>query len=271
MNLTQKQQLLVNQYLRQVGDGLGNASDEARTGFLLRLKTYIHKELDRVSDRTLTDEEVIDLLRRFGEPAEVAARAREARKPTQRLRLSTQDARWLGVCGGLAEYTDRSSKTIRAAAVLLGLVTGPLALIAYIGLYAEMYLTADRDDVPPIRKLALARSLVGVIAGTVALHVGSRGALALLAYLYERFLEKGPPVLGAWGWLDPNAGDLLLLVLVLLVPLAVLAGLPLRNRWDATLRRVVQAGLALYALALAIGLGSALAGVILAITGEFSG
>ena len=46
-------------------------------------------------------------------------------------------------------------------------------------------------------------------------------------------------------------------------PLAVLGGLPMAHRWDATWMRIVQAGLALYAAFVSFGLASYWVGIIL--------
>jgi len=51
--------------------------------------------------------------------------------------------------------------------------------------------------------------------------------------------------------------------LFFLLPLAVLAGLPVPSPWRNTLRKLFEAGLALYAAALCFGAGCAVAGTVL--------
>lgn len=51
---------------------------------------------------------------------------------TKRLYRSTTNKMIAGVCGGIAEYFDADPTIIRLLAVLLLIVSGPIAVIAYI-------------------------------------------------------------------------------------------------------------------------------------------
>ena len=53
--------------------------------------------------------------------------------------------------------------------------------------------------------------------------------------------------------------------------LAFLGGLPAANNWDKTLRKVSQAILALYAVAVCFGIASTLTGIILQFVEKYAG
>ena len=50
----------------------------------------------------------------------------------KKLTRSKSDKKLMGVCGGLAKYMDNDPNMIRIAAVVIGLITGGAALVAYI-------------------------------------------------------------------------------------------------------------------------------------------
>lgn len=234
------------------------------------MKMRIAKELDKATGTTFGDDEVRAVLLKFGTPANLARDILGGGQLSTRLMLSTGDRRWLGVCGGVGEHFGLNVKLVRFIAFCLGLMTGPVMLIVYLAVYFEMYLTADSEDIPRIDKLKLVKLVLGALAAASAFYAATRGVLALMTYAYMRFMEKSEPFLGKWGWLEANATWLFLGVLCVLMPIALLSGLPLATGWDHTGKRVVQAGLALYALVLCLGIASALAGVIFLVVEEFT-
>jgi len=263
MNLTQKQELLVARYLNAVGAELGDVSDAVRDRVLARLKARILGALQGSGDSTLRDEQVADVLAGLGSPARAAVELLHRKGGAGGLVLSTDDRVWLGVCGGLAEYLGTETRAVRLVAVLAG-VTGPLALLAYLGVYAEMYFASEGLNVPRVDKARLAKYALGTLAAAVAFHAATRIVVAMATALYLRLAQQDLlPVLGQWNWLEREASFMLFLVLALLLPIAALSGLPLAGQWDRTGKRVVQAGLALYALMLSFGIASFLVGLIL--------
>ena len=77
--------------------------------------------------------------------------------------------------------------------------------------------------------------------------------------------------MAGWDWMNGNGVPLLWLVLVVLVPFAVLSGLPLAYRWERTLLTLVNAVLAVYAVAVSVGAASLLVGYALGALSQLSG
>ncbi len=272
MELTQKQQLQINRYLRDVEEHLEQLDPDSRQQVVRRLDTRIMKELEKSSPPPLDDKVVAVTLHRFGAPADLAAHIVERRPAAAGKGLAGDDERrWLGVCAALAQRHGLNVRWLRFVAVLLGLFTGPVAVTVYLAVYLEIYLTSNNESMPRVSKLDLARNTLGTLFGAAAFYGFSRAVLFGLSYAYVRFMEKSAPSLGKWGWLEPNATPMFVLVLTVLMPLAILSGLPLANQWDQTLKRVVQAGLAVYALVLSAGIASVLTGIILVVVKEFTG
>ena len=57
----------------------------------------------------------------------------------ERFALDKQNGRLMGVCSGIARWTDADPTVVRVGAVLLTLFAGPAALLAYVvaGMVAE--------------------------------------------------------------------------------------------------------------------------------------
>lgn len=263
MMFTQRQQMLIARYLRQVADALGDVSDDTRDQVLRRVKNRITSSLGKVGG-VVADEDIEATLAGLGAPEEQAHES--ARRPGGHsgLNLAVENRRWLGVCGGIAEYLGLNATAVRTFFLLLG-VTGPVIVIVYLALYAELYMTSPEDSrIPRIDFLRLLGRTITPLIAAIALHVGVRELFRLLRYAYERFAGLGPvPELGQWEWLPHNASFLLFCTLSLCLPLAVLSGLPVTNEWDRTLKRCFQAILAIYAAILSLGIGLFLTGLII--------
>jgi phage shock protein C len=68
----------------------------------------------------------------------------------KKLYLSTKDKKIMGVCGGIAEYTNSDPTLIRLIAVVLLLVTGGAAIVAY--LIAGVVIPKPTEPQGPIEK-----------------------------------------------------------------------------------------------------------------------
>lgn len=263
MDLTQKQEWLIARYLRDVGAELGDVSETTCERALSRLRVRIMRKL-REAPRSPDEESVRAVLRALGSPRAVAARMLEEHGLEGPMALSTEDRVWLGVCGGIAEYLGMNPGAVRLAAVAVG-VTGPLALVAYLVLYAEMYISADDNpDLPLIDKVKLFKYTAGILAALAAFHVGTRVFLGLTGKVYMRVMERQTlPSLEGWDWLEYNASLFVFWAVAALTPVAALSALPLKGEWQRTGDRVLQAGLGLYALLLSLGMASFVVGLIL--------
>lgn len=262
MKLTQKQEWLVARYLRAVGDELGDVPDTTRERAVADVKARVAQGMSLLGTSLHRDEDILGILRQLGSPKRQAEEFLFGDGGSRILRLDVDNRIWLGVCAGLARSLGVKAGVVRLAAVILGL-TGPLALIAYIVLYLEMYLSSPSAQNPPIDRWRVVRYGVGTPAAAVAMYMGIGMIRELVGKAYTRIVWVAVPPLGAWDWLRSYQSLLLLGTLFVCLPTAVLSALPLANGWDLTGKRIVQACLAVYALVLCLGIACYLVGVML--------
>lgn len=275
MQLTQKQESLIAQYLRDVRRRLDSSLPEStREQQVRQLQARIYQNLENTRRTVFTDEDILGVLRQMGQSrsAAVEAAPRQASPSTpaspapraaRRRAVTTEKPIWLGVCAYNAERFGIEPGILRAVTVLLGLVTGPVAVLGYLAAFAEFYLASDEADRPPIDYLLLARRTGLPFLALILLRWGGGKAKTLLAYGHEQLLKEPLPPLGKWDWYQHYDGMLFFLALISVVPLAALSGLPLANAWSHSLKRLAQAIVALYGAVLCFGLASLLVGVIL--------
>lgn len=264
MQLTQKQEWLIERYLRAVGDALDDSA--AREAAVAQVSRRIHQALRRhPSSEPLRDDDLVAVFQELGSPGRQAAKYQDHYGGPRGLSLSGTDRVWLGVCGGIAKRLSAPSRYVRWGALALG-VTGPLALILYLALYVWLYMDTEESAAPrvDIKRAATGVGLMG--AAAVAMDMGVAWARWPFEKLYLTFASHALPALGAWGWLEGRRGVLLFWVLVTMLPLAALGRLPLADNWDATLWRLAKVVLALYGVALCLGLASHLVGLLLGLT-----
>lgn len=265
MGLTQRQERLVTLYVREAEKGLGRAPEPVRARLESRLREEVERKLAERGEQAYGEEVVSGILEEMGDP--VALGASLAKKPglPMGLTLSVDDCRWLGVCGGLARHFKLDVRLLRGGAVLAGLLLGPFAVVAYLCVYLELYFTGARGDAPSIKVWPLVKHGLGAVAGLAAIHVAQHLAIWGGGYGFTRWTQKAPPTtLARWDWLLHNEGSVLFWAALCALPLAVLAGLPLANRWSDTVNRMMQAVLALYAVGVFGGVGAYYAGLIMA-------
>ncbi len=176
--------------------------------------------------------------------------------------------RWLGVCDRLSLRTGLDPWFLRTVFLLLGL-TGPVALLVYLAVYTALYMTSPPGAFPRASTWRALRSAIGALLIALALYGAAIGLFFLAREGLLRLLDK-PLELGQWAWLDTRHNVYLTRVLTLLLPVSVLGGLPLANDWDRTAKRLVQAGLAVYAAILSFGIASLAVGIILMAVEEIS-
>jgi phage shock protein PspC (stress-responsive transcriptional regulator) len=271
MQLTQKQESLISQYLRDASRRLdARLPDKVRERSLRQIQTRIYQELEACQHSPISDEDVVAVLRRSAGEAANPVRPEAALRPETGARsvpatphVVEVEAIWLGVCAVNAERFGIEPWMLRLAAVVLGLLTGPIALIAYLAGYAEYYVNLPAEERPPIDYLTLASRSGLPLLVLLLLRWGAGKVEALMAYAHERLLNTPLPPLGEWDWLAYYESSFFYLALFSVVPLGILSGLPMANAWGHSLKRLAQALVALYAVLLSFGLASVVVGIIL--------
>lgn len=286
MQLTQKQESLISRHLRDLANQLDDALPEKnRERSLRQVQLRIYRELEALQKAAISDEDVVAALRRAttlgaSEPGTAApakpspANLRGATTPSaaprqappRQSKAPATDAPapiWLGVCVFNADRFGVSHWIVRLFAVLLGLVTGPVAIFCYLAAYAEYYLAIDAKDRPQVAYGQLALRVVAPLAVAIGLRWGTYKLLDLIAYGHERLFRESLPPLGKWNWIDQYEGTAFFLLCASVIPVSILSGLPLANAWGHSMKRLAQALVALYFMALCFGIASVLVGVIL--------
>jgi phage shock protein PspC (stress-responsive transcriptional regulator) len=295
MKLTQPQQTAITRYLREVAMHMDDRYPIAvRRRELNEFHRKIQKSLGATANGgSVTNEHLKALLTPLG-PAEKRAatllprvvsepvaektasqvrtqgqRAPRAVPNRQVKKVQEREAVWLGVCARLSERMDIEVWYIRALAIILG-VTGPLAVVLYLGLYAEMYYNAEDKERPTIVRSNVVKRFAMTFGVAFSLFVGTHYGSKLIYFLNASLLRRPQPVLGPWGWIEEKQGTFFLLTLLFLLPLAMLSAMPLANAWDQSLKRILQAGLAVYGLVLSFGIASLVVGIILSVVRDFT-
>ena len=263
MRLTDQQERVIGRYLRKIDEHMTDLPERQRERALKKARAEVLEAILSPNGAVPNDEDVEHALHTVGPAARHAHRLVEAlEQDTARGAKAEEERRWLGVCAVIGEQTGMRPAAVRLGAVALGLVTGPFALVIYIGVFLVLHVSG-RTETPPIEKWVLAKYVLGLILGAVALRYVAWGFVALLEYGYGLLFMEALTLSGLWSWLQRHDGTLFFWTLFFLLPLAVLAGLPVPSPWRNTLRKLFEAGLALYAAALCFGAGCAVAGTVL--------
>ena len=295
MKLTEPEQTAITRYLREVAMYM---DDRYPVAVRRRELNAFHRKIQESLGATanggnVSNEHVKALLMRLGpaekraatllpkvvsEPGEEKA-TRQGRTQGQRAPRAVPNQRvekdqtgetvWLGVCARLAERMEIEVWYIRALAIIFG-VTGPLAVVLYLGLYAKMYYSAAERERPVIVRSKIVKRFATTFGVAFMLFVGTYYGSRLIYFLNAELLRRPQPVLGPWGWIAEKQGMFFLLTLLFLLPLSVLSAMPLANAWDQSLKRVLQAGLAVYGLVLSFGIASLVVGIILSVVRDFT-
>jgi phage shock protein PspC (stress-responsive transcriptional regulator) len=269
MKLSASQESLIKRYLKEVDVAMGAQTDASvRNRALTRTRALIERELMR--SKINDDADVLAALRRLGAPAKQAEIfGRSEPKPTKKLRLSQEESIWLGVAANVARRMELEPWMARAIFFLLGVATGPVAIVAYLGAYVSLHLSSE-EGLPPVYYGRLLLRTTAAFAAATALHLAGRYALQGIHLAHNHFLKSPVPLLDDWGWLEIHQGRLFFLALACTLPLSVLSATPLKYQWDHSLKRIVQALLALYGIVLSFGVASVLVGIILDFVRELS-
>lgn len=293
MKLTEPQQTAITRYLREIAMYMDDSVPVGvRRQGLNDFHQKIHQSLEATANGgTVQNEHVKALLRRLG-PAEKRASTllpnavpkssspktmrspRRTAQPKQtprepRRREVAEKRVWLGVCDNLAARMEIEVWYIRTLAIILG-ITGPLAVVLYLAMYAEMYYSAEDKKRPTIVRSKIVKRFTATFGVAFALFAGTHYGSRLIYFVNAELLRRPQPILGPWDWIEDKSGVLFLTTLLFLLPLAILSAMPLANAWDQSLKRVIQAGLAIYGLVLSFGIASLVVGIILSVVRDFT-
>jgi len=302
MKFTAHQEDMLGLYLRESGNTVKNLPPPAQIHSLKQARRRLYDELVNLRCETVEDADLSSLLERLrvspsgwqkppglwevrsaassertGAPGgqglqilgESQAIGRE--RPAQVERAPQLDRhRLLGVCTALSERLAFPVLHVRAAFLVAGVLTGPFALLLYLGIYFEAYISEGRADKQRIALFQLAKTNGKIVGLLALLYAGTEGLLVLGNALYSG-LASSPFGVGVWGRFADYNTPLFLGALLALVPVATLGALPLPERARTVINQVMSYGIAMYAIALCLGIASYLTGILLGISSNFNG
>lgn len=279
MKLTAGQEKLIADYLNALSAELTPLGEDARRSALMRARSRIREELRAFGTEFVGDGDVNRILDQCGTPSDYAERLAQglhsetrsgaakasapAPGPHEPWSLDAADGRFLGVCAGIAREFDLSASAVRGFGLML-LITGPFAVMGYLGAYAYMRSRTDADRLAPIDWAVFAKRVGAALGIAIALHLAAVWTAFGIEWAYERVIGGSIDTIPAkYGWLPGETFGYLFWALMWSLPFAALAGLPVSKGWAGTFNKLAQTCLALYAVALAYGVGALLAGVAL--------
>lgn len=176
--------------------------------------------------------------------------------------LASSRRTWLGVCLSLARKTGIAVRWIRLGFVAAGVVTGPLALLVYLGIYADLYASDKDRGAPNVDRRQLLTAIGGSAAAVLTLYAASLVLHFALAWGFVRLTGEAF-LLGPLGWMQVWQHFLVVAALLICLPFSALSGLPVPHAWAGTLRKVAMALVGIYAVILCFGLASTLVAILL--------
>lgn len=241
MPLPATQQNPVDKYLEGISAQLGHLPPQARHEELVRIRLRIEEDMRRM-ERT------------------PPARFKAVLRPWS---LAPREAAWLGVCAGIAQHLGVEALHVRMAALALGLLTGPFALLAYIVAYGLLSVNTPDEALRRPDGWRAMGAVASVTGGAILFFMLAQ-ALSIMILRVHGYLLS-PAVVAVphpWDWFAQTGGTLLFWTVLWSAPLAVLGALPLAGQWDTTLRKVALAVVALMGIAAAFGVACLLVGAM---------
>jgi phage shock protein PspC (stress-responsive transcriptional regulator) len=272
MSITEQQEQRIAQYLQEVRVRLVDAPPKARDETVNRLRSRVTRELKQLGNGTPRDQDVDRILNGCGSPGRVAATVMGMQSNGRnRLTIAVTDRRWLGVCAGMAAWLDMGPTVLRLIVFILSIALAPITITVYIGLYLFLNYSMAKDDRQRVAWWTVAGRVISTVAIAIALYWSAKLLVGFQFQVYAHFLPQSSPQLNDWYWLQLWEYRMVFWVLVTTLPVTVLSALPLEGAWDNTLKKLIQAELALYGVALCFGIASVLAGLIIAVVEEIGG
>jgi phage shock protein PspC (stress-responsive transcriptional regulator) len=223
MSLNQQQERYISNYLRDVALRIDPGVQPSRAQRALDLlDARIRRDIEGKTNGSVQDADVVRVLDELGPPETHAEQIR----PDNAAQDGRAPAVWLGVCSHWASKVDVPVRLLRIGVFVAGLVTGPLALWAYVAAFAHLYVTTPKEKRPAIDYVRIAWNVGSCIAIITVLSWVLDYALWGIAFGHERLFDKDLPSAGGWGWIKMEAPGYYSLTLMTTLPLALIAGLP---------------------------------------------
>jgi phage shock protein PspC (stress-responsive transcriptional regulator) len=268
MSLNQQQERYISNYLRDVALRIDPGVQPSRAQRALDLlDARIRRDIEGKTNGSVQDADVVRVLDELGPPETHAEQIR----PDNAAQDGRAPAVWLGVCSHWASKVDVPVRLLRIGVFVAGLVTGPLALWAYVAAFAHLYVTTPKEKRPAIDYVRIAWNVGSCIAIITVLSWVLDYALWGIAFGHERLFDKDLPSAGGWGWIKMEAPGYYSLTLMTTLPLALIAGLPVAGGWDTSLKRLYLAIITLYGIYLSYGLASLIAGLVIELVNQYGG
>ncbi|PCJ53338.1 MAG: hypothetical protein COA73_15245 [Candidatus Hydrogenedentota bacterium] len=270
MQLTTTQEDLIRAFLKESGVTVQHLPSAARDQVLAQLRQGIRKEIQAAfREGDLSEDRLRGIFSRLQvssngwqeprEPAVEQVRQRTRREPPKVEVEEDADIVLLGVCDYWAERWGLYTHHVRIFFCMMGALTGPVAILVYLGGYAEWRNRKRRGGV----KWMEALRPFGITSLVCAfIFAGGKLSLAMMQWVYAGFYQK-TLLLSEWGALESGQGVMVMGAILMLGPLAALGGLPVEAEWKNRIQVGVRVGLYGYGLLVAIHIAYALTGFLL--------
>lgn len=310
MALTEKQELYISRYLEDVRSALhGHLAPALQQEAVDHLRLRILEEaLKFAGDQPIDDLQLLGVLKQQGPAAERAemlirmyrikaksegsstaktyaaphaqpkvSEKKEETKPEPKTRKNTvallaTEPVWLGVCQHIATLLPVPLWAIRVLALLAGVVHAPTALLVYSGVFFFFNYSGAFPETKKVHYFRCVGHVLITAFFLILFYLAGKHGVEGIIYVFENFLDQPIhlPVLEKWAWLVSQGDRFFMKALFFLLPMALLSALPLSKEWALSLRRLTQAGVALYAILMALGIASMLAGILIEFYSEFT-
>jgi len=268
---SQREQEQIRRYVASVGSRLADLPPKLRERALARLEDQVTHQVKQAGAKDGDGDGAVQrVLDSLGSAAKRASSIRSELASVGKMSLGLPSRRWLGVCSALASRWGVSPWLIRTPFLILGLLSGPFALIVYLAIYFEIHFVGRCAGNPAIDGWMLAKRVASHTFAAVGFYAVGWGGMKIALVAFLRFTKYISIDLGGWQWLVNDGTELLGVVLVLVLPVSVLSALPVAGGWDRTFRKLSQAFLAVYALVVAFGTACFVAGLLVRLVGEYN-
>lgn len=176
--------------------------------------------------------------------------------------LASSQRIWLGACIALADRLDVPVDRVRAAAIAIGILTGPFAVAMYLAMYTFFYMGEHGKGAPRIDPMRVVRGVAGATAAIVAMALFFSLAVLIVDFVH-RLAIGYPPDLDEWSSFARGVNRMLIMAAAVVLPFAALRGLPVAPPWDLHLPRLIRGSFAALASLLALALASYLTGALI--------